>query len=200
MKVTAPGRAPAARRCRLDTTAAPAFDAGETPAPSPGTCYGRSCECRPIRGDGGGGGASGGPTGPSPSTCTMSLSRTTVPANATGATGTVNVMTANGCPWTVASNAEWIRLTSGTSGTGAGRVAFTIDDNPTIDVRTGTISIGHIGKEIFSNLGGGGPRWRWYLKIDHKRCRPVVRAMPAPRPSTKPRPPSSATAGSTRRG
>ena len=35
-----------------------------------------------------------------------------------------------------------------------------------IDVRTDSMSIGHIGKEMFSNLGGGGLRWRWYLKVD----------------------------------
>jgi hypothetical protein len=36
-----------------------------------------------------------------------------------------------------------------------------------IDVRTGNISVGQIGKEMFSQTAGGGPRWRWYLKIDH---------------------------------
>ena len=41
-----------------------------------------------------------------------------------------------------------------------------------IDVRTGTLSIGHIGKEMFSNLLGGGPRWRWYLKLDHNAVPP----------------------------
>lgn len=33
-----------------------------------------------------------------------------------------------------------------------------------IDVRTDSMSIGHIGKEMFSNPGG--LRWRWYLKVD----------------------------------
>ena len=41
-----------------------------------------------------------------------------------------------------------------------------------IDVRTGTLSIGHIGKEMFSNLLGGSPRWRWYLKLDHNTVPP----------------------------
>jgi hypothetical protein len=36
-----------------------------------------------------------------------------------------------------------------------------------IDVRSGSISVGHIGKEMFSEMAGGSPRWRWYLKIDH---------------------------------
>jgi hypothetical protein len=71
----------------------------------------------------------------------MNLSRTTVPVNPTGATGSVSVMTANGCPWTASSGAEWIRITAGTSGTGAGRVSFTIDDNPTIGVRNGTLTV-----------------------------------------------------------
>ena len=33
-----------------------------------------------------------------------------------------------------------------------------------IDVRSGDLSIAHIGKEMFSQLAGGGPRWRWYFK------------------------------------
>ena len=41
-----------------------------------------------------------------------------------------------------------------------------------IDVCTGTLSIGHIGKEMFSNLAGAGGRWRWYLKIDHNTVPP----------------------------
>jgi hypothetical protein len=32
---------------------------------------------------------------------------------------------------------------------------------------SGNIVIGHIGKEIFSALAGGGERWNWRLFVDH---------------------------------
>ena len=36
---------------------------------------------------------------------------------------------------------------------------------------TGNVSIGHIGKEMFSNLIGG-ERWKWYLKLDDNTVPP----------------------------
>ena len=40
-----------------------------------------------------------------------------------------------------------------------------------VDVRSGALSVAHIGKEMFSNLIGGA-RWRWYLKIDDNTVPP----------------------------
>jgi hypothetical protein len=34
-----------------------------------------------------------------------------------------------------------------------------------IDVRSGDLSVCHIGKEMFSELVGGGARWRWNFKM-----------------------------------
>jgi hypothetical protein len=34
-----------------------------------------------------------------------------------------------------------------------------------IDVRSGDLSVAHIGKEMFSQLAGGGARWRWTFAI-----------------------------------
>jgi hypothetical protein len=34
-----------------------------------------------------------------------------------------------------------------------------------IDVRSGDLSVAHIGKEMFSELVGGGARWRWNFSI-----------------------------------
>jgi hypothetical protein len=56
---------------------------------------------------------------------------------------TVAVSTGTGCAWTATSNAAWIALTSGASGTGRGTVAFSIDRNRG-QARTGTLTIaGH---------------------------------------------------------
>jgi hypothetical protein len=34
-----------------------------------------------------------------------------------------------------------------------------------IDVRSGNLSVAHIGKEMFSQLVAGGARWRWNFSI-----------------------------------
>jgi uncharacterized protein (TIGR03437 family) len=59
---------------------------------------------------------------------------------AAGGTGTVNVTTAGGCAWTATSNANWLTVTSGASGTGNGTVGFTAQAN-TGPARSGTLTI-----------------------------------------------------------
>jgi hypothetical protein len=53
---------------------------------------------------------------------------------------TVNVSAGSGCAWTAQSNASWITVTSGASGTGSGSVAFSVARNDDND-RTGTLTI-----------------------------------------------------------
>jgi len=67
-------------------------------------------------------GAAGGPC-----TYALSLGGQTFPA--TGGTGAVNVITQNACPWTATSSADWVMLSSGLSGTGAGSVSYRVADN-----------------------------------------------------------------------
>ena len=55
-------------------------------------------------------------------------------------TGTVGVTAATGCAWTGVSNASWITVTSGASGSGPGTVAFSVAAN-TGAARTGTLTI-----------------------------------------------------------
>ncbi|HEV3486218.1 MAG TPA: BACON domain-containing protein, partial [Vicinamibacterales bacterium] len=59
-----------------------------------------------------------------------------------GGGGTVTVTAGPGCPWTAVSNAPWIVVTSGASGTGDGAVQFAVDPNMTGAPRVGTITIG----------------------------------------------------------
>ena len=59
------------------------------------------------------------------------------------ATGSVNVAPSDAaCSWTATSNATWITVTSGNSGTGNGTVGYSIAANPSTSLRTGSISIG----------------------------------------------------------
>jgi hypothetical protein len=55
--------------------------------------------------------------------------------------GFVNVTAGAGCPWTAASNAAWITVTGGASGTGDGAVQFAVEANATGAPRNGTMTI-----------------------------------------------------------
>jgi len=54
---------------------------------------------------------------------------------------TVNVTTAAACTWTAASNASWLTITAGASGTGNGTVRFDVAQNNTGSDRVGTLTI-----------------------------------------------------------
>ena len=54
----------------------------------------------------------------------------------------VQVEAASDCNWSATSNAEWIRITSGATVSGAGRVRYTVAANPSPAVRTGRLTIG----------------------------------------------------------
>ena len=73
--------------------------------------------------------------------CTFDIS----PANATfdhdSGTGGFTISTPEGCEWSAQSLVAWLAITSGDHGSGAGRVAYSIDNNGTPDSRTGTITV-----------------------------------------------------------
>jgi hypothetical protein len=73
--------------------------------------------------------------------CTYSLSAPSHAASPSGGPGTVNVVAAAGCPWTAATDAAWIAIGSGASGTGDGTVQFAVAVNGTGAQRIGTIVI-----------------------------------------------------------
>lgn len=72
--------------------------------------------------------------------CTASLSPGTQNVSASGGTGTVAVTIGPGCAWKASSDASWLTITSGGSGTGNGTINFSAaaTSGPS---RTGTISV-----------------------------------------------------------
>jgi len=60
-----------------------------------------------------------------------------------GGTGTFGVGTGTSCQWSAVSQASWLTITSGSSGTAAGNVAFSVAANPVTIPRTGTIQAGN---------------------------------------------------------
>ncbi len=76
--------------------------------------------------------------------CTFSLAPTSQTFTSVGGTGTVNVITQNGCFYNVFSNnSDFITVTSGTTGSGSGTVTYTVAPNGG-PARSGAITIADI--------------------------------------------------------
>ncbi|MEW6737725.1 MAG: S8 family serine peptidase, partial [Acidobacteriota bacterium] len=73
--------------------------------------------------------------------CTFSINPTSQNFSASGGNGTVNVTAGAGCNWTATSNAAFITVTTGGSGSGNGTVNYTVAANSSTSSRTGTITI-----------------------------------------------------------
>jgi Zn-dependent metalloprotease len=91
-------------------------------------------------------------------TCSFSISPTSASVAAAGSSGTVSVTATAGCSWSAISNATFITVTGGSSGTGNGTVSYSVAANTATTLRTGTITIA--GQTFTVNqagtTGGGG--------------------------------------------
>ncbi len=90
--------------------------------------------------------------------CSYSLSAANQAFSSSGGPGSVNVITTSGCAWTAASNANFISITSGASGTGNGTVSYTVAAN-TGTARSGTLTIAgqtYTVNQSAVSTGGGG--------------------------------------------
>jgi hypothetical protein len=72
--------------------------------------------------------------------CSYSISPSIQAVGAAGGTGSVAVSSGAGCPWTAVSNAGWIVVPPGASGTGNGTVRFAVLPNVGA-ARSGTVTI-----------------------------------------------------------
>ncbi|MEW6127725.1 MAG: BACON domain-containing carbohydrate-binding protein [Acidobacteriota bacterium] len=73
--------------------------------------------------------------------CNYTISPTSQTYPVTGGSGSVTVTTTTGCNWTAVSNAAWITITSGASGSGSGAVNYTVASNAGNPSRSGTLTI-----------------------------------------------------------
>ena len=73
--------------------------------------------------------------------CSYTISPTTQSMTAAAGTANATVTTTSGCPWTATSNAAWLSVTSGGSGSGNGTVNYSVAANTTTSSRTGTLTI-----------------------------------------------------------
>ncbi len=74
--------------------------------------------------------------------CTYALSPSSVPIGFEGGNGSLGLSSPEGCEWSSSSSETWITITSGGTGSGSGSVSFTVDDNSTIQSRSGSIEVG----------------------------------------------------------
>ncbi len=85
--------------------------------------------------------------------CDYSVSPANNSFNSDGGTGSVSITAQSGCSWTAVSNASWITVTSGNSGTGNGTVNYSVSSYSGTSSRTGTITIA--GKTFTVTQSGG---------------------------------------------
>ena len=72
--------------------------------------------------------------------CRYEIGPSSQSIEAGGGAGSINIVTSSDCSWAAASEESWIALTSSPSGSGNGRVSFTVAPNAG-DTRTGAIAI-----------------------------------------------------------
>jgi hypothetical protein len=84
--------------------------------------------------------------------CTYAISPDSQSVPPAGGTGTVNVSAGAGCGWTASSNAEWLSIVSGASGSGNGKVSFKAASTGG-PARSGTLTIA--GRTFTVNQGQG---------------------------------------------
>ncbi len=74
---------------------------------------------------------------------------------AAGGSANVQVATNSGCNWSASSNASWITITSGSTGSGPGVVAYTIAPNTASSRRTGTMTVPGGTYTVLQESGSG---------------------------------------------
>ena len=73
--------------------------------------------------------------------CNLSLTPGDQTVGAPASTGMLSVSASAGCPWTASSDAAWLTVTSGASGTGSGSVGYAMEANPLAGFRAGRITV-----------------------------------------------------------
>ena len=81
------------------------------------------------------------PNEPTP-VCSIAISPAIVTFGSEGGTGAVLITAAAGCAWTATSTAGWMVVTAGSTGSGPGTVAYSVNANSSTQSRNGGLTIG----------------------------------------------------------
>ena len=87
------------------------------------------------------------------SRCTFTVTPTTPSVAGGGGTVTLTVTATSGCAWSASSNASFITVASGASGTGSGAVTLTVASNAGA-IRSGTVTVA--GQSVTVSQAAGG--------------------------------------------
>jgi hypothetical protein len=79
--------------------------------------------------------------GPSSVTCTYTLSRYADVFDRYGGSSSIYVDTVQGCEWTTVNPNDWVRITAGFAGSGAGVLGYTVRPNLTGQTRSAQITV-----------------------------------------------------------
>ncbi len=90
--------------------------------------------------------------------CTYSISPTSANYTSASGTGSVNVTAGAGCAWTAVSNAAWITITAGASGSGNGLVNYSVAAN-TGATRNGTMTIAGLTFTVTQSSASTNTGW-----------------------------------------
>ncbi|MBL8167193.1 MAG: putative Ig domain-containing protein [Acidobacteria bacterium] len=86
--------------------------------------------------------------------CTYAIAPGSQSFTAAGGSNSISVTAGSGCDWTAVSQAPWISITSGASGTGNGSVSYSVAANPGL-ARNGTITVAGYSFSISQSSGCG---------------------------------------------
>jgi hypothetical protein len=86
--------------------------------------------------------------------CTYTVAPSDTSFGSSGGDGSVSVSAEDGCGWTAVSNASWLHVTAGGSGSGRGTVRFSVDGNGGSE-RRGTLTVA--GHELTITQASGTP-------------------------------------------
>jgi len=84
--------------------------------------------------------------------CSFSITPTSRAIGSGGGTGSVTVTAGTGCAWAAASNAQWIHVTSGATGSGNGSAGYSVDNNSG-GPRNGTMTIADLTFTLNQDAG-----------------------------------------------
>ena len=96
--------------------------------------------------------------------CTYNLNPTSQSVSTGGGSGSVAVTTGTACAWTAASQASWIGVTSGGSGSGNGTVAYSVQANGG-SARAGTITVAGQTFTVNQSAGGSSYAYLYWLPV-----------------------------------
>jgi hypothetical protein len=107
------------------------------------------------------------PPPPSPGSCAYTVSPSQSGTDHTGGNLTATMSrTAGNCSWQATSSASWITFPGGASGNGSATLAYAVAPNPTLNTRTGSVTISWAGGSAQIQVQQGHyPDWVCYMSV-----------------------------------